>query len=468
MIQRIVQVRKHEWRAVGLLGSYIFLMLAVTTLIAAASDALFVNQFGAEYLAAEIGLAQIVTILGFAGYRQLRRLMPVRWVNPVVTAVFLLVFGVFFSLLIDGVEEAVFALVVFAPLLAGVLGSEYGRLSAALVDARSARRLLPILGAIGGGGASLGAFGMSVISERWQTDYAIAAAVVLLLFTILPPIFIRESQRPRAATASATLWDVLSHRYARMILLASGILIAITTIVRVQFGAMVTEHYEGAQIGIFYADFYFWLNIVSMGFALFGTSLAIKWFGAARSLLIYPTFMAAISLVATQFATVLLAAGTQFVERLFRQNIHNTASTISNMPVPVHIRIRQALLSSGSVKPIVVLATTGLLYVTFGDQALIPQPLSWPLLYWPVAALSFVLLAMMVYVWRNYPSVLAASLNARRLRVGGIAETGEDEMLTDGVDSDCRTRDWPPRFSKGCCVKQGSESRDLSSATGRC
>ncbi|MEM7097855.1 MAG: cyclic nucleotide-binding domain-containing protein [Pseudomonadota bacterium] len=438
MIQRIVQVRKHEWRAVGLLGSYILLMLAITTLIAAASDALFVDRFGAQYLAVAIGLAQLVAIVGFAGYRQLRRLVPQRWVNPVITLIFLALFGVMFLLMLDGVQEAVFALVVFAPLLSGVLGSEYGRLSASMVDARSARRLLPLLGAIGGAGASLGAFSMSLITDYWSTDYAIAAALGLLCIAVIPPMYIRESQRPRVATATATAKDVFSHRYARLILLAGAVLIAVSTIVRVQFGAMVTEHYEGAEVGLFYADFYFWLNVASIAFALFGTSLAIKWLGAARTLLLYPSAMVAVSLVATQFTTILLAAGTQFVERLFRQNLHNTASTICNMPVPVHIRIRQALLSSGSVKPVAVLTTTALLYLTFGEQSLLSVPLTWSNLYWPVAVLSTFLLGMMIFVWRSYPLVLAESLSARRLRMEGIGEEGEDELLAT-MDGDLRT-----------------------------
>src|SRR5690606_1940803 len=105
----------------------------------------------------------------------------------------------------------------------------------------------------------------------------------------------------------------------------------------------------------------------------------------------------------------------QFVERLFRQNMHTTVSTIVGMPMDTALRIRLGLVSNGHVRPLaVLLASAGILF-TAGELAPPGWRLHWTSLYWPVAALSLLLALLMLYVRVRYPDEIRASLHARRL-----------------------------------------------------
>ncbi len=428
MINRIISVRKHEWRTVILLGSYYFVMLAATTMMVTASDALFVGAFDAQRLPYGIAAAQICSVGGFYLYRLLRRVVPTRWLN--VCASLLLVLGVsaLFYYLWRGYTEAIFAFITIVPLYQAILGAEYGRMSASLIDARSARRLLPLLGAIGGAGAAGGALLVSWVSEQWTQIYVVPIVAGCIMLLLIPASLIKESQRPRASTAHAGIGEVFAHRYALALLLAGALIIALSTIVRTQFGAMASENFSGDELGVFYGNFFSWLNLASIFFALIASNWLMSNLGAARSLLFYPGIMGLIAAVGTQLPQLLVTSASQFMERLVRQNIHNTASTIAGMPIKVSVRIRMAMLSSGVVKPLAVLATSGALLVTFGNLSLFETAISWQQLYYPVVVLALLLIALMWFVRRRYAAALTDALHARRLQLD--YEQKDDELLS--------------------------------------
>lgn len=431
MISRFIQVRKEERRTVLLLGTFGFLMLAATTMIATASDALFVSNLDAGDLPYGIALAQATAIGGFYIYRALKRFLRASWLNP--SAVVLLVAGLaalYYFLLLDN-PVAIYAFVAIVPLYQSVLGAEMGRLSASLIDARSARRLLPVLGAIGGLGASLGGLIVTLIAEYLTQVHVLPVVGITLLLLMLPAAAIKESMRPRAASSTATTRDVFKSRYALAMLLAAALIIALSTIVRTQFAAMADELYEGDDIGAFYGRFSMLLNITSVFFALFVSNWIMNRLGAARSLFLYPGIVGAIVFVGTQLPGMIATAAAQFFEKLVRQNIHNSASTIVNMPIAVGLRVRMALLASGVVKPLAVLLASAGLLATFGASAIIPEPLQWPDLYWPIGVISLLLFGLMFYVRKRYPGELSRALHARRLQLDFADDDGQHPLPLD-------------------------------------
>jgi hypothetical protein len=417
MLSRLLRVQKQEERIVLLLGSFSFLVLAATTIQGAASEALFINIEGAERLPYGIMLAQIAVIPGFYVYRLLRRSVRAVFLNPAVVVLLALGLGLVYYFLTQQSTYAAYVLMTLVPLYASILAAENARLGNALIDARSARRLFPVLGAIGGAGASFGAWLVTVLTERFgQAALLLVAALVVLLVTA-PATFIKESMRPRVSTPTATLRQLVKKRYILALLASAALVIAVSTVVRYQFGAAAQANFSGDQIGVFYGQFALALNLASIAFTMFISRAVVDRLGAARSLLVYPGGLGLVAAAGAFVPGLVATTAGQFVERLLRQNIHNSVSAIVGMPMDVGLRVRMANLATGYVQPLAVLLTSLGILLTAGELAPAAFRLDWTSLYWPIAGLCALLVLLQWYVRVRYPEEIKASLHARRLQL---------------------------------------------------
>ena len=129
-----------------------------------------------------------------------------------------------------------------------------------------------------------------------------------------------------------SLHQLLSKRYVVVLLAAGGLLIAISTVVRYQFGAAAQASFSGDALGVFYGQFALVLNLASIAFTLFVSRALVEKLGAARSLLVYPGAVGAIAAVGALLPGLVATIAAQFAERLFRQNVHNSSTVIVGMP----------------------------------------------------------------------------------------------------------------------------------------
>ncbi|MEM1229668.1 MAG: cyclic nucleotide-binding domain-containing protein [Pseudomonadota bacterium] len=427
MLPRMLNLREGEGRVVLLLGSFSFFLLAATTIQGAAADSLFLNYLGAEQLPYAIALAQVMTILGFYLYRGLRQLLRTAWLTPAVVVLLMTGLVVGYSFAAARSSAAAYVIYAMVPLYASVLASESGRLSASLLDVRSARRLLPLLGAIGGAGAAAGGLVVSIAAPRVGQAGLLLLAAGTLAFVVLPASRIRESMRPRVSARLATAKEVIANRYAVALMLAAALVIVLSTLVKYQFNAAVGERYSGDDVAVFMGQFMLVLNIASIVFAQIAGRVLIERLGAARSLVTYPLALTMIAAVGAFIPGLASAASAQFGERLFRQNIHNTVANLVGMPLATGIRVRMALIVTGTLKPLAVLLSSGALLLTVGAWAPPGWELDWRDLYWPIAAVAAALLAALYFVRLGYAQRLQSALHARRLQLDGSLAVNPDE-----------------------------------------
>ncbi|MEM7278856.1 MAG: hypothetical protein AAF385_12095, partial [Pseudomonadota bacterium] len=132
-----------EWRILRLLGGFSFLMLAGLTSIGIATESLFLAKLGAAKMAYGIIAGQALVIPIFKLYGVLRARLRAPAIAPVVVITLAICLSLIFVWERQASMAATIALFVFLPSLAGLIASEYGRLSAGLMNPRLTRRLFP-------------------------------------------------------------------------------------------------------------------------------------------------------------------------------------------------------------------------------------------------------------------------------------------------------------------------------------
>lgn len=406
-----------EWRLLRILGSFSFLMLAGLTSLSIAAESLFLAKLGATKMAYGIMVGQALVIPIFGLYGWLRGRLRARTISPVVITSLVIGLSLIFVWVQRDSLPAIVTLFVFAPSLAGLVGGEYGRLSAGLMNPRLARRLFPSIGSLGGFGATFGAFISGHVSDRFGVEWLLPFGAVLILSTLVPAWSAGRGQRPSPRRRTKVKTRLLSNRYALLIALSVGAIAAITTILRFQIGAAALEQYGEDGVGGFYSDLQLIINICSIAFTLVLTRFTVARLGAANSLLIYPVVLLVLAGSAIAVPTLLLIAIAASGERLVRQNIHRTVAALVAMPLHVRMRIRLALVSSGSARPIGTIAASLAILLLSGEVAASPWVLDWPSFSILTVSLAGFVIACLFYVRNRYVGELVGSLHARRLQL---------------------------------------------------
>lgn len=421
-----------EWRLLRVLGSYSFLMLAGLTSIGIAAESLFVAELGATKMAYGIIVGQALVIPVFRLYGWLRSRLRARVISPVVITSLVMGLSLIFLWEQRDSLPATVALFVFAPSLAGLVGGEYGRLSAGLMNPRLARRLFPSIGSLGGFGATFGAFISAEVSARFGVEWLLPFGAALILSTLAPAWLAARGQRPSPRRRKSTKTRLSSNRYALLIALSVGAIAAIATILRFQLGAAALETHGEEGIGVFYSRLSVIINVCSIAFTLVLTRLTVARLGAANSLLMYPIFLLVLAGSAIAVPTLLLIAIAASGERLVRQNVHRTVAALVAMPLHVRMRTRLALVSSGTARPIGTIAASLAILCLTGEVAASPWVLAWPSFSILTMSLAAIVAGCLFYVRNRYVGELVGSLHARRLQLDS------DEAAAIALDPDVK------------------------------
>ncbi|MEM1261010.1 MAG: cyclic nucleotide-binding domain-containing protein [Pseudomonadota bacterium] len=460
-----LNIRAGEGQLVVVLGGFFFLMLAGLTAIGIAADTLFVAQIGAAKLPFGILLGQALVIPIVALYGRAKAGLKARWLAPVCIVIIVSVLIGLYAARSSTALIAAGGLLVLLPAIAGVLGSENGRLSASLLDSRTARRLSPVVGSIGGFGATFGAFISAQVSASLGVAALLPIGAALLATTLLPAWAAgRQIRRPIEPRRRET-GPIYKNRYALVLVIAAGIVAAIATILRYQIGAAAAERYNEAEMGVFYSQLAIAINVLSIVFTAFVTRAAVGKLGAANSLLLYPGVLVAAA-AAALFAPGIAAITTAVAgERLIRQNIHRTVASLAVMPLHSQIRSRVALLISGTAKPLGTIAASLLVLALSGELGVVPLTVHWQQLTWITAALALLLTGGFWFVRSQYVFELIAALHTRRLQL--------DQQYRSTVDIDPALKklllgylasDLPERSALALELLRGSIDEDVVTA----
>ncbi len=413
----LFRYQPEEWRTLRILGAFSFLMLAGLTSIGIAAETLYVAELGAAKMAFGIIAGQALVIPVFRVYGWLRSRLRATVVAPVVVVTLVISLLALFIWEQHRPIAATVALFVFVPSLAGLVGGEYGRLSAGLMNPRLARRLFPSIGSIGGFGATFGSFISGWVTSRLESQWLLLIGAGFLLATLAPAWLAARQQRPVPRRKNQPKIQISKHRYALLIAVSVAAIAAITTLLRYQLGAAALETHGQEGLGLFYSQIAFVINVSSVVFTLLLTRFTISNLGAANSLLIYPVVLLATVGGAIAAPALLMIAIAASSERLIRQNIHRTVSSLIAMPLHAAMRTRLALVTSGSARPLgTILASMAILLLT-GELFELPWQLNWPSFSPITLGLALTTAGCLLYVRNRYIKELVGSLHARRLQL---------------------------------------------------
>ncbi len=427
MLRRLLATPSGEGRVVALLGLHEFLMLAATTAQGTAADALFLEAFPASRLPWVYGAGSLLSVVATVVYGLLRSRQPAARVHRTV------VVGISLTLVLLRLAEPVlgsslaFLFMLLVPVSAALLGLERVRLLNGALDSRSARRVLPVVGALGGIGATAGAFLVARLSTSLGTPDMFWFAAAFLLLTLWPArrLGTREQEVRRSPPAPAR--ELLRRPYALLLMAVILLAAVLATFARFQVGAAAQATLPREQIASYYGTLYGILNAVSIVFAIVVSRAAITHLGVRFSLLAYPIVMAGAGLAGVVAPGLTVAGGTVFCERLLRQNVQRPTRRIATLPLPDPVRVRLAMTEEGVLTPAATLLTS------VGILALLAR-LPWTVVPIFILVAALILLVVLLRVRRDYAGQLVAALHARTLKL----DPAVDPDLALGLDPPAR------------------------------
>ena len=307
-------VHREEALTALLMMMNIFILLTAYYIIKPVREALILSGPGAEIKSyAGAGQAILFWLLlpfygAFAG-----RVNRVRLLNG-VTAFFISNLLIFYFLGRLGVQFGV-AFYLWVGLFNLMMVAQFWALATDIYSQEQGRRLFAVVGV----GGSLGAIFGSAVADRLfkplgpNSMMLLAAGVLSICIILTTWIHYRESDHDperqqlaaQAIGSSGGFHLVLKDRY--LFLIAILILLAnlVSSTGEFILGKMVAQQMKTPDaIGQFYADFYFWVNIVGVALQMFAVSRIMKYLGITPALFFLP-LIALSSYGAIAFAPVL-------------------------------------------------------------------------------------------------------------------------------------------------------------------
>jgi hypothetical protein len=392
-------LRQGEGGLVLRLGGHFFLILAATTIHVTAAEGLFIAAFPPSRLLVAFAAGALLSAAAAVGYEALqRRLPPARLTLAVAGAIGVALPALRFA--------GPLPLLVAAPVVNAILGIENAALVARSTDPRSARRVLPAVGALGGLGAMLGGAVVGLLSPALGAGAMIWIAAGLVLVSWIPAL--KGGAAPRRAEARSASWGrVLRHRFALCLLLLVLVAGVLSTTVRYQLGACLKETADPARIAAWLGLVSVAINAASIVFTLALARVLIERLGVGTSFSVYPGAILLAGIGGVVLPGLAAATAAQVAERLLRQNLQRPILGVALLPLPDAVRPKATVAVRGMLEP---------LSVALASAAILVSGAPWRSLSWAVAGLGLAALAVAWAARRGYLADLTASLHARRLR----------------------------------------------------
>jgi len=416
VIARLLAVRPGEGPVVARLGGHFFLILAATTLYSVAAEGLFLASYDPSLLPyVYLGGA----LLG-AGAALLRDRLGPRISSRVLTiSLALLLVALRLGLLVLA-EAGPFVFLLLAQTCGVLLGIENASLLARALDARSARRLLPAIGALGGLGPIAAGLCVAALAPRLGASEMAWPAAALVCASLL--LLDTRSRRTSSPGATAPIGAVVRQRFALLLLafvLLAGLL---STMMRFQLGVSLSETRLppgriAGLLGLLGAG----LSAGAVLFQLTAARAILGRFGVGWSLVVYPIVLLVAGCSAAFLPGLGSAALAFSLERLLRLNLVRPVLLVAVMPLPDAVRGQTTSLVRGALEPMAV-GLASVLLVSAGR---------WPGLVWGVPVVAALSLACAWGARRLYSREVMSALHSRRLRLAEGYE--EPEGLEAGV-----------------------------------
>jgi ATP:ADP antiporter, AAA family len=306
------EVREGEGAGALLLAANVFCLLGSYYVLKTVREALILSEGGAEVKSYAAGAQALILLLAVPAYGALAsRVNRMRLINGVML-LFIAQLLVFHQLAAHGVRIGV-AFFLWVGIFNLMAVAQFWAFANDLYTTDRGERLFPLVGV----GASLGALAGARVASRLMAAHAapaqllvVAAAGLLVCVALTLCVNHRESSHGGALTAGHTdeplgpaggFRLILTDRYLRLIGVMVILVNTVNTVGEFLLGKLVVGYAARALIdgtaagltkpqliGVFYADFFGWVNLLGLVIQLFVVSRVFKHVGVRGALFVLP------------------------------------------------------------------------------------------------------------------------------------------------------------------------------------
>jgi AAA family ATP:ADP antiporter len=247
----------------------------------------------------------------------------------------------------------VYVLNIWVGLFSIILVSQGWLVASNLFDARSAKRLYPLLGMSMVLGAAFGGEFTSRTALLVGTRNLLLASAVMVILAYAAfrvaitqaPTAVKHAKAAEEKAVQFSFGEILSDigriRHLQIIVAILVVTYLVDTLVEYQFQAMARVGHTGDQLTAFFGQFYgLYLNLTEFVFQLFLTATVVNRFGVGGTLQVAP-WSIAISSIATAVAPgVTSASAVRLTEASTRYTLNRTGMELLYMPLPLELRNR--------------------------------------------------------------------------------------------------------------------------------
>jgi ATP/ADP translocase len=419
-LRKLLDLQAGESKPVLAMTAYFMLLIFAFLIGRTVRDALFLAEFGMDYLPwMYVGTALSVSLSSQVYTRIAPRINP-RIVGYVTVVAFAAVFALFrFIVQGNGNLFTYGALYLWVEVFGGLALLEFWNLAGEVFDSRQAKRLYGLISAGQVFSNLLCGALSSLLSARWGAENLLwlASGSLIVLLPLLAWVGAYRTGKRTAKKAPPKIDTsdpaYLKHvGYLQTIAAVVAITFLSTSVIDFQFKLAAKAAFPGKDelakyFGIFYA------SVGTVGFFLqtFFTGRITKALGVLETLAIMPLFFLLGSLGQVFAPGLATATGTKFFENTLRYSVNDPVTQLLYLPLPSNLRLRALALASGTIKPW-AMGGAGLLML-----AVKPFAGTWPSAFsWIVFFLCTAWLALLIRLKRGYLGAVASGAEeARRL-----------------------------------------------------
>jgi HEAT repeat protein len=360
-----IGLREGEGRSTARLFGFVLSLMVAIALAKAAQRGLFLST----HTRAEIPDAFVVSALclaaaSFAVSALAARLGPARLLQLLFAVVALALIGCRVALSLAGSQRiAAFAVYVVVEVAAGLLVAQTWSLAASAVDARSAKRLLPLVGNASAVAWALGGFAVAPLVAVVGTPalLPVAAGLLLVSFGVAGGIARRDLSETARGSRGQGLWAgaraglgyVRREPLLRTIAVLTVVGLLVEQLLDYQLFAAAQAHYSSApdRIAAFMGTFYGVTGTVAL-LGAFVAGRVLSRFGSARITAAESVAVVAGSAVFFLVPEFAVIVGVRAVHRVFKQTLCSPARAQMQTPIPGLRRAQAAALLKGVLAPL--------------------------------------------------------------------------------------------------------------------
>jgi CRP-like cAMP-binding protein/ATP/ADP translocase/HEAT repeat protein len=411
-----LSIRPGEGRRSALLFAHLFLASSVFILGRTVRDTLFLSRYSLAalpWMFVLYGVASSITAVFYSRYAD--KLPRHRAIALVVGAGVVTYIGVW-ALVRAQMSWVYPAFYVWSEVVANLLIVQFWTLANDLHDARSAKRLFPVVGAARVlGVVVIGTTTGAIVSLIGTTQLLFVLVAMMLGIAAIAAALSKERRVDTGTTTRrGAPPKIMADPYVRSLAVLILLTFAALTVGDYQFKAIAKATYKEDALARFFSLFYAGTGIVSFLFQVFLTPRILGRFGVGVGMSVMPGVFGAASIALPFVPSLAIASAMKFADNGFQYTIHETSLQALYVPFAAHVKARTRAILDAAIKPLAY-GTGGLLLIVAAPR------LSVPMLSAVTSVLVLLWLAMIPVVRRRYLFNLKATLSAR----GALALEGE-------------------------------------------